>query len=161
MTTHPLAATVRRTAMAGASSVAVALALTPAAVAGRAETARTVSLNETGHLRLTSKHDFTLNERGSATGTIAGTIYVRLTAVSSSRVTVAVDIRPAGGSISGSGSGAYRRAGTVASFSGSMSFAHGTGRYARAHGSGLRFEGTIEEAHGDAIVVHVWGRVSD
>lgn len=125
-----------------------------------ATAAKTISLNETGHLRLTSKHDFTLNERGTASGTVAGTIYVRLTAVSSSRVTVAVDIRPPGGSISGSGAGAYRRSGSIASFSGSMSIAHGTGKYASVHGSGLSFSGTIQESHGDAITVYVKGRVS-
>jgi hypothetical protein len=126
-----------------------------------ATAARTISLNETGHLHLTSKHDFTLNERGTASGTVAGTIYVRLTAVSSSRVTVAVDIRPSGGSISGSGSGTYRRSGSIASFAGSMSFAHGSGRYAGVRGSGLSFSGTIQESHDDAITVYVKGRVAD
>jgi|ERR1041385_6063720 hypothetical protein len=122
--------------------------------------ARTISLNETGHLHLTSKHNFTLNEQGTASGSVSGTIYVRLTAVSSSRVTVAVDIRPPGGSISGSGAGSYRRSGATASFSGSMSFGHGTGRYASVHGSGLSFSGTIQESNRDAITVYVRGRVS-
>lgn len=126
-----------------------------------AKAAKVVSLNETGHLHLTRKHDFTLYERGSASGTIAGTIYVRLTAVSSSRVTVAVSIQPPGGSISGSGSGSYRRSGTTASFAGSMSFGAGTGRYKGAHGSGLSFSGTIQESHDDAITVYVRGKVSD
>lgn len=119
--------------------------------------ARTTSLNETGHLRLTSKHNFTLNERGSA----SGTIYVHLTAVSSTRVTVQVNIYPRGGSVSGSGTGSYRRRGTTAEFSGSMSFSQGTGSYDQIHGSGLSFSGTIEEANHDAITVHVNGRVSD
>lgn len=142
-------------------ALACSLAIGRPASSLPATAARTISLNETGHLHLTSKHDFTLNERGTASGTVAGTIYVRLTAVSSSRVTVAVDIRPPGGSISGSGSGTYRRSGSVASFSGSMSFAHGSGKYAGAHGSGLSFSGTIQESHDDAITVYVKGRVSD
>jgi hypothetical protein len=127
-------------------------------VAARAT--RTFVLNETGHLHLTSKHNFTLNERGSAVGTIAGTIYVRLTAVSSTRVTFVVGIYPPGGSISGSGTGSYRRMGSTASFSGSMSLGHGTGKYARAHGSGLSFSGAIQESHEDAITVYLRGRVS-
>lgn len=122
--------------------------------------ARTTSLNETGHLRLTSKHDFTLNERGSASGTIVGVIYVHLTAVSSTRVTVQVNIYPRGGSVSGSGTGSYRRSGTTAEFSGAMSFSRGTGSYAHVQGSGLSFNGAIEEANHDAITVHVSGRVS-
>ncbi|HTZ85391.1 MAG TPA: autotransporter [Solirubrobacteraceae bacterium] len=126
-----------------------------------ATAARTTTLNETGHLHLIRKHDFTLYERGSASGTVAGTINVRLTAVSSSRVTVDVSISPPGGSISGSGSGSYRRSGTVANFSGSMSFGAGTGKYKNARGSGLSFSGSIQESRSDAITVYVHGKVSD
>jgi hypothetical protein len=150
----------------GASMVAPALGSASRAAIDRppsapsATLAKTTSLNETGHLRLTSKHNFTLNERGSASGTIAGTIYVHLTAVSSTRVTVQVNIYPRGGSISGSGTGSYRRQGATAQFAGAMSFSRGTGRYAHVHGSGLSFSGTIEESNHDAITVHVSGRVS-
>jgi hypothetical protein len=126
-----------------------------------ARAARTIALSETGRLRLTSKHNFTLNEQGSASGTAAGTIYVHLTAVSSSRVTAEVNIYPRGGSISGYGTASYRRSGSTASFSGSMSIARGTGSYAHIHGSGLSFSGTIQEADDDAITVHVSGRASD
>jgi len=126
-----------------------------------ATASRTIELNETGHLRLVSKHNFTLKESGSASGTIKGAIYVRLTAISSSRVVLTVQIRPPGGSISGSGRGRYRRKRGRALFSGSMSFGHGKGRYSHAHGSGLRFSGVIEESHGDAITVHVRGTVSN
>ena len=126
---------------------------------GRA--ARTISLNENGRLHLTSKHDFTLNEQGSATGTVAGTIYVHLTIVSNTRVTAEVNIYPHGGSISGNGNASYHRGSTTASFSGSMSIDRGTGSYAHVHGSGLSFSGTIRNPLNDAITVHVSGRVSD
>jgi hypothetical protein len=157
---------------AGALSVGALLALGPlssgvsdAAVSGAptpsAHATRTIALNETGHLHLTSKHNYTLNEQGSASGTVPGTIYVHLTAVSTSRVTAEVSIYPKGGSLSGNGTASYRRAGTTASFSGSMSIGRGTGSYAHAHGSGLSFSGTIAESREDAITVHVSGRVSD
>jgi hypothetical protein len=133
----------------------------PHVVAARARAARTVTLNETGRLHLTSKHNFTLNEVGSASGTAAGRIYVHLTAVSSSRVTVEVNIYPHGGSLSGRGSASYSRAGSIAGFSGSMTIVGGTGSYAHIHGSGLSFNGTIAESNSDAITVHVSGRVSD
>jgi hypothetical protein len=126
-----------------------------------ARAARTVSLSETGRLHLTSKHDFTLNEAGSATGTATGAIYVHLTAVSTSRVTAQINIYSGGGSISGHGAGSYHRLGAMAEFSGTMSIDRGTGSFARIHGAGLRFSGTIAESHGDAITVHVSGRVSD
>jgi len=133
----------------------------PSSSSHGARAARTVTLNETGHLHLTSKHNFTLNEQGTASGTAAGAIYVHLTAVSSNRVTAEVNIYPRGGSITGYGTGSYRRSGSTASFSGSMSIARGTGSYAHIHGSNLSFGGTIEESHADAITVHVSGRASD
>jgi hypothetical protein len=145
-----------------AASPSLALDATDARAGGpEARAAKTISLTETGHLRLTSKHNFTLNEEGSASGTATGTIYVHLTAVSSSRVTTEVDIYPRGGSIVGQGTGTYRRSGATAEFSGSMSIERGTGSYAHIHGSGLSFSGTIAESAGDAITVHVSGRVSD
>jgi hypothetical protein len=132
-----------------------------AAVSSRATAARTLSLDETGHLHLTSKHNLTLNEEGSASGTATGRIYVHLTTVSSTRVTAEVNIYPHGGSISGRGSGSFRRSGTTASFSGSMSIVGGTGSYAHIHGTALSFSGTIQESASDPITVHVNGRVSD
>jgi hypothetical protein len=126
-----------------------------------ASAGRTVSLKETGRLHLTSKHNFTLNEQGSASGTATGRIYVHLTATSTSRVTVEVNIYPRGGSISGHGAGSYRRSGTTAEFSGAMSIDRGTGSFARIHGTGLSFNGTIAESDRDAITVYVSGRVSD
>jgi hypothetical protein len=107
-------------------------------------------------------HGFTLNEQGSATGTAAGSIDVRLTAVSSSRVTAEVDIYPrGGGSIVGSAAAGYRTGGgTLAAFSGSMSVTRGSGGYAHAHGSGLRFSGSIDRDT-DAVTVQVSGSLSD
>ena len=125
-----------------------------------AHASRTISLNETGRLHLTSKHNFTLNEQGSATGTVTGTIYVHLTAVSSTRVTAEVNIYAHGASFSGNGNASYHRGKTTAGFAGSMSINRGTGSYAHVHGSGLSFSGTIAESSNDAITVHVNGRVS-
>jgi len=122
--------------------------------------ARTFSLNESGSLHKTSKHNFTLNEQGSASGTITGTIYVHLTVVSTSRVTAEVNIYPRGGSITGYGTASYHRGGATATFSGSASISRGTGSYAHAHGSGLSFSGTIARSN-DAITVHLSGMVSD
>jgi len=130
------------------------------AAARSALAARTISLNETGRLHLTSKHNFTLNEQGSASGTIAGTIYVHLTAVSTSRVTAEVNIYRSGGSISGTGAAGYRRVGAIASFSGGLSIGRGTGNCSHVRGSGVSFSGTIQESRDDAITVHVSGRVS-
>jgi hypothetical protein len=125
----------------------------------RTSASRTFALSETGRLRLTSHHGFTLNEQGSASGTISGTIYLHLHVVSTNRVTAEVNIYPRGGSLTGYASASYHPSGAIASFNGTMSIARGTGRYSHAHGSGLSFTGTIQRSN-DAVTVHVNGRMS-
>ena len=106
-----------------------------------------------------SHHGFTLNEQGSTSGTISGTIYIHLNIVSINRVTAEVNIYPSGSSITGSASASYHPAGGVASFSGTMSIDRGSGHYSGAHGSGLSFSGTVQRVN-DAVTVHVSGRMS-
>jgi hypothetical protein len=131
----------------------------PGAWVPSAYAAGTISLNEHGSLRLTSKHEFTLNERGAATGTITGAIYVHLTIVSTSRVTAEVSIYPNRGSVTGYATASYHRGSETAVFQGSIAIVRGTGTYAHAHGTGLSFSGTIQHSH-DAITVRVSGRVA-
>jgi len=116
-------------------------------------------LSDTGRLHLTSKHKFTLDEQGYASGTISGTIYIHLKVVSVNHVTAEVNIYPSGGSLTGNASASYHPAGEVATFNGSMYIARGTGHYSHAHGSGLSFTGTIKREN-DAVTVHVNGRMS-
>jgi hypothetical protein len=124
-----------------------------------AKLARTVSLSESGRLRLTSKKGFTLNERGTAFGTIAGSIYIHLHLVSQSRVTAEVNIYPSGGSLTGNGSASYHVVGGYAAFSGTLSITRGSGKYARARASGLRFTGTIQRRD-DSVSVRLSGSLS-
>lgn len=143
---------------AGILGVGACVAAKPTAVV-----AGTLSLSETGHLHKTSGRGITinqvLNEEGSTSGTISGTIYIHLRVVSTNRVTAEVNIYPSGGSITGSASASFRSAGAVASFSGTMAVVRGTGRYSGARGSGLSFTGTIQRIN-DAVTVHVSGRMS-
>ncbi|HEX3520103.1 MAG TPA: autotransporter [Solirubrobacteraceae bacterium] len=125
-----------------------------------AKSARTISLAEHGALHLVTKHGFTLNEQGSASGSIKGTISVQLKIVSTSRVTLEVTIFPSGGSITGYGTASYHKGEATASFAGSMAIKRGSGTYSRAQGSGLSFSGTIARSN-DAITVQVNGRLSD
>jgi len=147
-------------AVVALSAVVAAGADSRPSPAPAAHAAKTIALNESGHLLETSRHNFTLNEEGSASGTAAGKIYVHLTTVSSTRVTAEINIYPHGGSLTGHGAGTYHRGATTISFSGSMSIDRGTGSYAGVHGSGLSFSGTIEESNHDPITVHVSGLVS-
>src|SRR5580704_9839188 len=88
-------------ALALAAATFIVAASAGAAPAGSvsAREAGTLSLNETGHLHLTSHHGFTLNEQGSTSGTISGTIYLHLNVVSTNRVTAEISIYPSGSSI--------------------------------------------------------------
>jgi hypothetical protein len=151
-------------ALAATAALALTGAATQSAYGGgeqpQARSAGTFALNENANLHLTSKHGFTLNEQGHATGTVKGTIYVHLTIVSSSRVTAEMNIYPSNGSITAKGSAAYHRGRSSASFSGSLSVVRGTGAYSHARGSGLRQSGTIQRSN-DAVSVHVSGRASD
>jgi hypothetical protein len=138
---------------AGTSSAARSVGSPPA------RAAKTISLNETGQLHRTSHAGLKLNEQGSASGTIKGTIYIHLDVVSPNRVTAEVSIYPKGGSLTGSGSANYRVNGGTASFSGTLAINRGTGTYAGAHGSGLSFSGTIQRLSG-AVTVHLSGNIS-
>jgi hypothetical protein len=84
---------------------------------------------------------------------------IHLQIVSTNRVTAEVNIYPSGSSIVGYATASYRSAGTVASFSGTMTVERGSGRYKGTHGSGLSFTGTVERSN-DTVVVHVRGRMS-
>jgi hypothetical protein len=148
-----------------AAAVVAALAGALVAIAGvpsgsPALATRAISLDESARLHLTSRHGFTLNEQGSASGSISGLMYVHLTIVSTTRVVAEVNFYPRGGSISGRATASYRRGSSTASFAGTMSIASGTGSYAHARGSGLSFSGTIRRSD-EAIAVQVHGTASD
>jgi hypothetical protein len=155
----PRRATVAALTLAMMAVLAVVSVGVGSSAASTARSAGTISLSETGHLHLTSHHGFTLNEQGTASGSISGTIYVHLNLVSTNHVTAEVSIYPSGSSITGKASASYRPAGRVATFSGTMTVLRGTGRYAHAHGTGLAFSGTIQRVN-DALTVHVTGRMS-
>lgn len=134
-------------------------ALAPAVASPRARAARTFSLSESGRLRLTSHRGFTLNEQGTTTGTISGTIYIHLNIVSTNHVTAEVSIYPHGGSLTGYASASYHPSGGLATFNGTLNIARGTGSYSHARGSGLSFTGSVARIN-DAVSVRVAGRMS-
>ena len=154
-----------RTLLGAAAVLGLLTAYAAAPVGAQTSTghaARTLYLNESGHLlHLTSHHHgFTFNEQGSASGTIRGTIYIHLTVSSTNHVSAEVNIYPSGGSLTGYASASYATHGATASFDGSLRIARGTGGYAHGHGSGLAFSGTIQRSN-DAVTVHLSGRMYD
>jgi hypothetical protein len=155
----------RRAAIAGAGLTTILAALAPGAVGAsaaspiRARQARTITLNDTGRLHETAHHGFRLDEQGTASGTIKGSIYIHLDITSTNHVTAEVSIYPSNGSLTGQGSANYRSEGGEATFSGTLAISRGTGAYAGAHASALSFSGTIQRSN-DATTVHVSGNLS-
>jgi hypothetical protein len=117
--------------LAGALAAALALSMILANVT---IASRSVSVNDTGHLHLLKAFGSTLLEEGAAAGTLPGLAKVRL--LVGSTVIASFTIQTKHGTIYGSGSAALHSSGRYASFGGSLSVSHGTGSYARAHGSG-------------------------
>lgn len=152
-------------AVAGVTAALSAVFALPAAAAAAvtARSAATISLNETGQLHKTSGRGITinqtLNEAGSATGTVKGTIYIHLRFPSYGKVSAEVNIYPKGSSITGTATATYHSSGASASFTGTMNVIRGRGSYAHAHGSGLSFTGTVQRSN-DAVTVHLSGRMS-
>jgi hypothetical protein len=142
------------------AATACALALTAGGASGAtARAARTITLNDSGRLHITSHHTTHLNFQGTASGTIRGTIYIHLDVTSPTRVSAEVSIYPSNGSLTGLSTASYRSSGGQASFSGTLSISRGTGAYARAHASRLSFSGTIQRSN-DATNVRVSGPLS-
>jgi hypothetical protein len=128
------------------------------ASAGRpAQAARTLNVTDEAHLRLSGTAGSLLLEEGPATGALPGTVKVRFTV--GATISGSFTIYPrGGGSITGQGSAQLHSTGAYASFGGSMSVSHGSGRYAHAHGRG-GFYGTVNR-HTDALVIQTTGRLS-
>lgn len=122
-----------------------------------AQAARTLNVTDEAHMRLTGTAGSLLLEEGPATGALPGTVKVRFTV--GATISGAFTIYPrGGGSITGQGSAQLHSTGAYASFGGSMSVSHGSGRYAHAHGHG-GFYGTVNR-HTDALVIQTTGRLS-
>jgi hypothetical protein len=121
----------------------------------RARTTGSVSVNDTGHLRLVKSFGSVLIEQGSVSGTLPGYAKVRMNV--GQVVTATFSIATRRGSIYGSGRATLHSSGRYASFGGTLSVSHGSGRYARAHGHGNLY-GVIDRRT-DALTVQTLGRL--
>jgi hypothetical protein len=126
--------------------VAVAAGLLQAVPPPRALAARTVSVDDTGHLKRTHASGDFIDEAGEISGTLPGTATVRLD-VGPETITASFTIQVhGGGSISGTGRAKIGSPGRYTSFAGNLSVTGGTGRYAHARGSGKLY-GELERKY--------------
>lgn len=127
---------------------------------GARSSGRWLSIKEVGHLQRVGKGNtgFKLNEKGYASGTIKGTMYVELDVTAVNKATVSVSVYPKGGSVKGYAVASYYAHGAYAHFSGSLKITGGSGSFAGASGSGLKFSGTIKRTN-DAATVTLTGRM--
>jgi len=121
-----------------------------------ARAARTLNVTDTAHLHYVKAPGASLLEEGSATGGLPGTVKVRI--IVGATVNATFTIYAHGGSITGDGSGTLHGTGLYASFGGTMSVSHGTGRYTHAHGHG-GFYGVINR-NTDALTVQTTGTLT-
>lgn len=123
-----------------------------------AHAARRLYLRGTAHLHLTHKSGNVLYERGTATGTLPGTVTARLV-TGVTKVTGTVTFYPrGGGSLTLSAVGYPQSAATIVHFTGSCAVRSGTGRFRRAVGSGS-FSGTANRRTW-AVTVHANAHLS-
>jgi hypothetical protein len=125
-----------RAVLLATSAACTLLATLPAATDAvvRATSARTLDVTDTAHLHYRRESGSLLIDEGSATGALPGAVKVLFGVGSTIKATFTITTRA--GSITGEGSAKAHYSGEYATFGGTMSVSHGTGRYAHAHGHG-------------------------
>lgn len=131
-----------------------------AATVGSAEVsgdiARTQNVTDSAHMHYIREVGSSLLDEGKATGGLPGKVSALFNV--GANVSATFTIRARGGSISGHGSGKLHGAGVYASFGGTMTVTHGTGRYAHAHGHG-GFYGVLDR-HNYSATIQTTGTLS-
>ncbi|HEU4703287.1 MAG TPA: autotransporter [Conexibacter sp.] len=153
----------RRGACVVVAALAVALVVgaggaSSAAPTGHAAKRKTLTLRNTASLHLTRKNGNVIYEKGTATGTLPGTVTARFV-TSLTKVTGTVTFKPySGGSLTVNAVGYPQSASTITRFTGSLAVRKGTGRFRNALGSGT-FNGTANRRTW-AVTVHATARIT-
>jgi hypothetical protein len=131
-------------ALAGVWAIAIAGQAQAAApqASSVATLSRTVAFSETARLHKVSKNGASFVERGSATGTYEGSLTLFLTTTPKG-VKWRMKGKNRSGSLIGSGAATITSHGKVGSVNGRARFTGGTGKFAGAHGDGLKVTGTF------------------
>jgi hypothetical protein len=123
-----------------------------------ATAARTMSLNLSAAMHLIGRPGHVLNEQGSFSGTLSGSIDIHFVSASSTTGAGTFVAYTQGGSISGETRTSGHVVGASVYYTGTMSITKGTGRWAHAAGSGLRFSGVINR-HNFHSTGHMQGSI--
>jgi hypothetical protein len=144
----------------GSSDSTATQAATPPASTTHPAGPRTQSIDENGQLTLDHSPGLgNYYEKGAITGTFAGTMSLHAQ-LEASGLAVSFTAKLPGGSVSGKGRAIVSITGAAtAPLKGTASIMRGTGRYANAHGSGLRVVGTTA-LDGSKATVHLTGTVT-
>lgn len=118
-----------------------------------AQSARSLSVNDTAHLTYRKSSGL---EEGTATGTLPGSVKIHFEIGPPVKATFTISTPR--GSISGAGTATLHSAGLYASFGGTITVTHGTGRYAHAHGHGGLYG--VVNRHTYALTVQTTGSLS-
>jgi hypothetical protein len=104
-----------------------------------AHAARSIRMSESADMHLVKKSGSILKERGTASGSLPGTVSATFNTANLARVTATVTFSTHGGTLTVTALG-YPS--SLSRFSGPISVKRGTGRFSHAHGSGS-FSGTV------------------
>lgn len=148
----------RPLAVAGVTVLALCACVGAGAASPRAHAARRLHLNESARLHLVHKSGPIISERGTATGTLPGSVSARFNTSNAAKVTGTVTFHPRGGTLTVTVVGYPQSLATVARVKGSLAVRHGTRRYAHAFGGGS-FTGTVNRRTW-AISVHARANLS-
>lgn len=144
-------------AIACLGSLAATSAGAPAGAHGTARAARTLTVNDTGHLRSGGENGSTIIEEGKVAGTLPGSVRASFT-LGTTTVRVGFTIYLHGGTITGHAVSKLNPGkGEFASFGGTLTVSHGGGRYAHAMGTGQVY-GTLNR-YSYAATVQVIGQL--
>jgi hypothetical protein len=117
--------------------------VTPARPANNASVARVISLHEYATLRVTKNSGSNLDGEGTASGTLRGSLSLRIVVDSAERMSASFFGRGRPGTLSGQGVSRYQVSGNNLRYTGTVRISRGTGTYAHASGSGIHIEGTM------------------
>jgi hypothetical protein len=133
----PRSSVVRSLPLAIVGAFAATSLCASSADAALARAARSVTVHDEAHLHLIRSSGSLLIDEGAASGTLPGTVLLRFTYDGSPTVGARFTIRGAGWTIEARGQGKLSNPTSPnPSFSGSLTIASGSGRFAHAHGSG-------------------------